>query len=93
VPTGCLVLNWIDTQRNATAGSRYLASLRTGFDAALQRAADLGEVDPSTATAKTSAMAVAVIGLNTAAHASTSAIDLADLADGLIATIAEWNQR
>lgn len=94
-PVGCLVLNWIDTPRNSTAGSQFLTSLCSGLDAALHRAVVLGEIEADAATTKAATLTAAVLGLNTAENAAASGLDVVDptaLVDGLIATITEWRR-
>lgn len=89
-PAGCLIVNAMGTGKPPQASDRYLASLRLGFDASLDRAAEAGEIDGTQRGAKAAAILTSVIGLNVMAKAGIDQDDLDRLFDGVRATIEGW---
>lgn len=89
-PDGCLIVNAMGSGQPPAATHRYLATLRSGFEAALSRAADLGEVDTSGCDARASTMLSTALGLNVAAKAGISGAELGRLIDGFRDVIAGW---
>ena len=91
-PSGCLVVNSIVSGDAPGAAERYYTMLRGGFDAALQRAGDLGEVDGDQRSARSAAMLVAVLGVSVASKSGMPAVGLDELIDGLRSVIWGWAQ-
>lgn len=89
-PAGCLIVNAMGSSHPPAAMQRYLAGLRVGFDAALRRAIELGEIASESAPDKASSILTSAIGLNLAAKAGFPVDDLHRLVDGVRAVVAGW---
>ena len=91
LPQGCLVVNAMVTHDAPEATAQYFQSFRDAIDAALQRAAELGEVSPLAQSAQTSTFLSSVLGANLAAKSGVPATELRELINGLGATVRSWS--
>lgn len=90
VPSGCLVVNSFVSGDAPGAPERYDAMMRGGFEAALRRASDRGEVSDDLRRARSAAMLSAVIGVNTASKSGMPAAGIHELIAGLESVIRGW---
>ena len=90
VPPGCLLVNAMVTDDAPEATARYFQSFQDAVDAALRRAAELGEVSPQTRSAQASTFLTSVLGANLAAKSGMPATELRKLIGGLGATVRNW---
>ncbi len=67
-PTGCLIVNSIALNTDTQASDRYLKLAENGFTAALERAAALGEIDPTHTPGRASMLTATIVGLNITAN-------------------------
>lgn len=96
-PSGCLMVNSMvefGGKDGAVArhGARHLGRLRAAFDAALQRAVNLGEIPRQDTAPRADLLLSLVLGVSVAARAGLPRGEIDALVAGARAQVAEWSR-
>jgi len=90
IPPGCLLVNAMVTGDAPQAVEQYLRSFRDAIETALERAAALGELSPSTPSGLASVFLTATLGINLAAKSGMAVDQLHELFNGLRDLVEGW---
>lgn len=89
-PAGCLIVNDMAADVDHQASDRYLESLQTGFQVALERSSASGDIDPNKTVQRCRTLTAAILGVNIVHRNNANASLAQDLIAGLREEVSSW---